>query len=835
MFAHNAARRVLPCIAFIGLFIFLAVFVAMPAVNDALNNFDENMTRSVAYADSTQQFIKIPLEPSYSEGIGTKPSHFILVMDDFNFSKLMSVMVNFNVFVKEDTTFFATVDGRECQSPKFFADGGGSRQVTFDCTNAIAGAGKYDIEVVADYPVSSAFGWAEVSYLAEDKICPAIPDVKTSVSSALADYKKELPAKLELSGTEYVPNDNGTIFLQLLDAVNQPIDNSKCYLTMYYPSKSVFLNNVQMMYLLGSNGLYYYDFAVPNATGVYMVSADCYYYYNFSSQTSVADSYISFSANATNYGNLTFFAVGHVASIPLVSLIQFNLSNLTMGNITSAYLYLNKYSGLSNPVVNVQRITSAWNESNVTWSNRPSINTTVLDSVVVTGNGWYSWNITNTLLGWLNGSVPNYGLSLNATFSSYSFNFSTFYSREINSTYTPLLLVNYYVDEQMNEIRGSGEAHVSASMSAICNTTAISQDVWNYSSRTLTDYNSTQIYNALLALQSNQNAINSTVNQILAVSQAVNLTIQQTLGIAIEMNLTTQQIFSLLKEMNQTDIIEIGYLSEINQTSYNNALSLQQVLGFANQTNLTTQQILSLLQQINTTFEIKLDNMNNSLNSLLNLSGEINATSHEVNVTVYQILSAVQGINITTTQTYGFLQAMNLTQSQIYSVLLGMNISIAQILSLSNLTYINTNDILLLSFQTNSTVNQILGIVQGLNISINNTLSGNITLSSNLTSQSINDISEKVWLQFLTLGTPPPMPSTSYYCSDNVTLVKNITFDVCSGAGCKKYTKLTNSFCESGCDFKTNQCVPPPIERMGFIVAVIIGAIAFIVIVRRFT
>jgi methyl-accepting chemotaxis protein len=326
---------------------------------------------------------------------------------------------------------------------------------------------------------------------------------------------------------------------------------------------------------------------------------------------------------------------------------------------------------------------------------------------------------------------------------------------------------------------------------------------------------------------------NLTIQQILLLADNINLTVAQTYGLLSYINVTFEQkldvINGTVNEINMTtwnilnnltvqnlsvDLTQVlAYLSEINGTTHLNNITINEVLGLAQSINLTEQQTYDLLSYMNVTFENKLD---------------------QINATVTDILYLSQAINLTTEQTLALANQLNFTTNQIWNLLLGMNNTLEQTFILSNTANVTTYQILQLSQDTNTTVYDILNNLAALNTTLYNLTVGNITVNANISSQTLSDISEKVWLQFLTLGTPPPMPSTSYYCSDNVTLVKDITFDVCSGAGCKQYTKLTNTFCEFGCDTKNNQCVPPPINRMGFIAVVIIGILGFIVILRRF-
>jgi len=95
-------------------------------------------------------------------------------------------------------------------------------------------------------------------------------------------YKECLESKLTtkgqvlLHGTDYNFNENATTFLQLQENGNA-INNAKCFLNIYYPSKTLFKTNEPMIYLTNSSGIYYYDFVTPNITGVYIYEATCWY------------------------------------------------------------------------------------------------------------------------------------------------------------------------------------------------------------------------------------------------------------------------------------------------------------------------------------------------------------------------------------------------------------------------------------------------------------------------------------------------------------------------------------------------------------------------------
>ena len=79
---------------------------------------------------------------------------------------------------------------------------------------------------------------------------------------------------MSIFGTEYQVGDDARTFLQLVEA-DVPVENATCLLDVFYPDLTPFQTNAPMNY--HDNGLYYYDYVVPNATGVFMMNVFCHY------------------------------------------------------------------------------------------------------------------------------------------------------------------------------------------------------------------------------------------------------------------------------------------------------------------------------------------------------------------------------------------------------------------------------------------------------------------------------------------------------------------------------------------------------------------------------
>ncbi len=130
------------------------------------------------------------------------------------------------------------------------------------------------------------------------------------------------------------------------------------------------------------------------------------------------------------------------------SLIQFDVSAIPSGTsidsaVLRAYLveawdYLNKTR-----TITAYRIGSSWSESSVNWNTRPSCAEAYGSDSVTHGSwGWYSFDVTNLVSGWVNGSLSNYGVMLRGPeVSGSDSSWRSFSTRE--GPYTPQLTVTY--------------------------------------------------------------------------------------------------------------------------------------------------------------------------------------------------------------------------------------------------------------------------------------------------------------------------------------------------------------------------------------------------------
>jgi hypothetical protein len=134
------------------------------------------------------------------------------------------------------------------------------------------------------------------------------------------------------------------------------------------------------------------------------------------------------------------------------SLITFDLSSIPAGTaIDNATLHLRLggyccYEGHAGPrTVTVFRANDNWSESSVTWNNQPDYSEAHGSASVLLAPDrwvWYSFDVTDLVRGWVNGTWPNQGMMVRAPEDSgEDFAWIQFYTRE--SFHEPYLEITY--------------------------------------------------------------------------------------------------------------------------------------------------------------------------------------------------------------------------------------------------------------------------------------------------------------------------------------------------------------------------------------------------------
>jgi len=168
---------------------------------------------------------------------------------------------------------------------------------------------------------------------------------------------------------------------------------------------------------------------------------------------SVADACVLEGYPTTNFGSTVDMWAGYDDYLEpdgkiARSLIQFDLSAIPTGTpIDSALLQVYLVSSYDFPgetrTITAYRIASTWSESSVTWNTRPSYGEAYGSASVTHGAwAWYSFDVTNLVRGWVNGTLPNYGVMLRGPeWSGYDSSWRAFSTRE--GSYTPQLVITY--------------------------------------------------------------------------------------------------------------------------------------------------------------------------------------------------------------------------------------------------------------------------------------------------------------------------------------------------------------------------------------------------------
>jgi hypothetical protein len=193
--------------------------------------------------------------------LNTNYTYTVTVNPPDKISKVVNAIISLNAQVNGQTqTFSLWVNNKICNTPTYSIATAfsttGNVQIYFDCSNVITQAGTYTVVLRSAVNTGAITGWLDVTYMNDPQ------------------------GKMDIFGTEYYQDDDGTLFLLLKDSSGVPITNATCDVTIYYPNlpnqqHPVWINKGQMQYK--ENGIYYYDFVAPALSGLYMTNAECRY------------------------------------------------------------------------------------------------------------------------------------------------------------------------------------------------------------------------------------------------------------------------------------------------------------------------------------------------------------------------------------------------------------------------------------------------------------------------------------------------------------------------------------------------------------------------------
>lgn len=447
----------------------------------------------------TQQSNKILLEPFYVNSMtrDIKYNYNVSIITPDGISKITSAIITLDAWINPTRTFNAWMNDIQCNTKNYTISttyaNAGRGVITFDCTNAIIPNKLNNVTfIVTGGNIGSSTSWIDITYMNNPVI------------------------KLDVYGTEYAPYDNGTIFLSLN---SDDISNSMCDVTVWYPNKSIYINDV-MSFLNTSESLFYIDLIVPNINGVYMIESSCYlplitgvksgYYDNnsnyevISNDTIVSNQYYSFGIFDSGDGFTCYKNSFNEIPIEFFGIDTPRYIN----NITSHNIYLwasgNRNAYVKSNYYKINYATGISTLLNTTLSNLISVTTTINNYTLpnaVIDNYFTSYEVLSIEHCILNtGGNQEFRLHYGTLYPSNL----TFNTKSINIS-------------QSFTYRGTGEIHVSNLYSNINSSiNNISYNVWNFNNRNLTYYEDVTNYSIIEdSIYSLNNSINDKLNTII--------------------------------------------------------------------------------------------------------------------------------------------------------------------------------------------------------------------------------------------------------------------------------------------------------------------------------
>lgn len=160
------------------------------------------------------------------------------------------------------------------------------------------------------------------------------------------------------------------------------------------------------------------------------------------------DSMLALPYPTTNYGSATRLMINWGTGRTVRGIVEFTGLSAIPANstINSAKLELWKlYTNNPNDNFGIYRVTAAWQEMTVTWTNQPAHNTTAYTKTRVLGVKWVEWDVKTLVQDWVNATYTNYGFILkrdNEAGGSWPYFVSSDYPTGTNR---PKLTVDYTV------------------------------------------------------------------------------------------------------------------------------------------------------------------------------------------------------------------------------------------------------------------------------------------------------------------------------------------------------------------------------------------------------
>lgn len=472
--------------------------------------------------------------------------------------------------------------------------------------------------------------------------------------SALVDYIQEVEkvkftekitnqTKMRVGATEYEPFDAVKVFLQLTEG-EQPVNNALCYIDVYYPNNTKWQNNQVMVYLNGSNGLYFWTSIAPNVTGVYMIEVDCHYTYEsfwvyeqgeldkYPVRTLISGVFQGgdeINLNDYDDGLYTELYSAIVGAYKVIDVYyDFNVSEIPE-NVTEAVVY---WMGESNGVPLMTMY--YWNWTSSGWVQLP--NSLTLSGQAGTEPSGIGDILTNLIYTLNNDTIQNDTIRVRLYTK-----LSAFHSQYNN--WLALRFV-YPSTETVDEIRGGGELHITAHITEAKN---LLQQILDYLQNTIYPFLQ-NIFDKLIGIETQLNTTINITNQSLILDTEINQTTHLVKN-------DTSTIISQIEAVNKSMHDKFTEKDEHIQSVYNN-LTLQISL-LENETGANFDTTWAILQQMEA-------NQNAShqeiINFLTQIDNNINQSTQGLNTSIHQFIEdAKQEIEIEINETQDLIESVN--------------------------------------------------------------------------------------------------------------------------------------------------------------------------------
>lgn len=428
-----------------------------------------------------------------------------------------------------------------------------------------------------------------------------------------------LRGSMRFSGTDYVLGETGAVFLQLLDSNGAFVNNGSCAFDMHnatVPFAKIY-DNVPLINIPDSHGIYIYTFQVPSKSGVYPVDAQCnfafnpVYYY-------AEDSFLSLNytvKNAQTFGgnviDVNSFMDGLYFSFKDVN----GVTNLTYTweNVTGNYSSLQFiWFGESDKIPLAKfYVLNASTKSfvsigNITLTGTATAGSTGADDVFTV----FLPDLKNII----NSSTKKVSVQIFSTVGAHFL-----YNNFIN-------LKGFDVNGTSVELKGSSEVHV---------------------------------------YDNGFSSLNLSLENILNLSREINITTHETLTVVNNINLTVGNILGLAQQINVTTLQNLAFVIEINATTHSNSNKLDTIIAIVTDSNMTIYMNKATLAALNLT-----------ANQILNVSNQLEVKLDVLNITVNNIKDDTSNILIILNNlTVGNLSVTaNVNVSAIVEAILGADV-----------------------------------------------------------------------------------------------------------------------------------------------------------------